>query len=81
MVADPTAKLAKAFGVYLPEEGVALRGTFIIDAEGIVQAIEINSNSIGRNALKPSASSKQPYSSRNIPDKSVLQIGKKGRRH
>lgn len=52
MVADPTAKLAKAFGVYLPEEGVALRGTFIIDAEGIVQAIEINSNSIGRNALE-----------------------------
>lgn len=50
MVADPTAKLAKAFGVYLPEEGVALRGTFIIDTEGILQAIEINSNSIGRNA-------------------------------
>jgi len=52
MAADPSAKLAKTFGVYLPEEGVSLRGTFIIDTEGILQAIEINSNSIGRNALE-----------------------------
>ncbi len=50
MAADPTAKLAKAFGVYIPEEGISLRGTFIIDTEGTLQAIEINSNSIGRNA-------------------------------
>lgn len=50
MAADPTGKLAKYFGVYLPEEGMALRGTFIIDAEGRLQALEINSNDIGRNA-------------------------------
>lgn len=50
MVADPTAQLTKTFGVYIPEEGMALRGTFIIDTNGILQAIEINSNSIGRNA-------------------------------
>lgn len=50
MAADPTAKLAKAFGVYIPEEGLSLRGTFIIDTDGILQSIEINSNSIGRNA-------------------------------
>ncbi len=50
MAADPTAKLARAFGVYIPEEGLSLRGTFIADTEGILQAIEINSNSIGRNA-------------------------------
>lgn len=50
MAADPTAKLAKAFGVYIPEEGISLRGTFIIDTEGTLQAIEVNSNSIGRNA-------------------------------
>ncbi len=52
MAADPSAKLAKAFGVYLPDEGVSLRGTFIIDTEGVLQASEINSNSIGRNALE-----------------------------
>ena len=50
MVADPTAKLAKIFGVYLPEEGLSLRGTFLIDTDGILRTIEINSNSIGRNA-------------------------------
>ena len=50
MVADPTHVLSKAFGVYLPEEGVALRGSFIIGDNGILQAQEINANNIGRNA-------------------------------
>ncbi len=57
MAADPTAKLAKAFGVHIPEEGLdltpdgglSLRGTFIIDTNGVLQAIETNSNDIGRN--------------------------------
>ena len=50
MAADPAGKLSRAFGVYLEEEGVSLRGTFIINPEGILKAIEINDNSIGRNA-------------------------------
>ena len=50
MLADPTAKLSKQLGVYLPEEGVDLRATFIINPEGVIKAIEINDNSIGRNA-------------------------------
>lgn len=50
MGADPTAKIAKYFGVYIPEEGLALRGTFVIDPKGILKAYEVNDNSIGRNA-------------------------------
>jgi NADH-dependent peroxiredoxin subunit C len=50
MVADPTGKLSKLFGVYLEDEGVALRGSFIIDPEGIVRTIEIHDNNIGRSA-------------------------------
>ena len=50
MVADPTGNLSRAFGVYLEDEGVALRGSFIIDPDGILRAVEVNDNSIGRNA-------------------------------
>jgi NADH-dependent peroxiredoxin subunit C len=48
MVADPTGKLARAFGTYLENEGLALRGTFIIDPDGILKSYEINDNSLGR---------------------------------
>ncbi len=50
MAADPTGKLAKYFGVYIEDEGLALRGTFIIDPEGKLAAYEVNNNDIGRNA-------------------------------
>lgn len=50
MAADPTGKLAKALGVYLEDEGLALRGTFIINPKGFIKSIEINDNSIGRSA-------------------------------
>lgn len=50
MVADPTGKLCREFGTYIENEGLSLRGTFIIDPEGILRAFEVNDNSIGRNA-------------------------------
>jgi peroxiredoxin (alkyl hydroperoxide reductase subunit C) len=50
MAADPTGKLARAFDVYVPDEGISLRGSFIIDPEGVLKAVEVNDNSIGRNA-------------------------------
>ncbi|MFQ5453524.1 MAG: alkyl hydroperoxide reductase subunit C [Candidatus Zixiibacteriota bacterium] len=48
MLADPTGKLSQDYGVMIEEAGLALRGTFIIDPDGIVKAYEINDNSIGR---------------------------------
>lgn len=50
MLADPTGKLARMFDVLLEEEGMALRGTFIVNPEGVVKAAEVNDNSIGRDA-------------------------------
>lgn len=50
MVADPTGLISRMFGTYIQEEGLALRGTFIIDPEGVLKTIEINNNDIGRNA-------------------------------
>ena len=38
------------FDVLIEEEGLADRGTFIIDPDGIIQAIEINADGIGRDA-------------------------------
>lgn len=51
MAADPTGNLCKMFGTYIEEgedAGLSLRGTFIIDPDGVLKSIEINTNNIGR---------------------------------
>lgn len=48
MVADPTGKLCREFGTYIDEEGLSLRGSFIIDPDNTLKAFEIHDNSIGR---------------------------------
>ncbi|MEW6328686.1 MAG: redoxin domain-containing protein [Candidatus Micrarchaeota archaeon] len=50
MVADPAGKLCRAFGTYIEDEGVSLRGSFIVNPEGTVVAYEVHDNSIGRSA-------------------------------
>lgn len=48
IIADFTKSVAAAYDVLLPE-GMALRGTFLIDKEGIVQSQIINNLPLGRN--------------------------------
>ncbi|MBM7644576.1 peroxiredoxin (alkyl hydroperoxide reductase subunit C) [Scopulibacillus daqui] len=50
MVGDPSQQICRNFDVLNEEEGLADRGTFIIDPDGIVQAVEINADGIGRDA-------------------------------
>ncbi|MGO3743528.1 alkyl hydroperoxide reductase subunit C [Kerstersia sp.] len=50
MVGDPTATLARNFDVLIEEEGLALRGTFLINPEGQIKLCEIHDNGIGRDA-------------------------------
>ncbi|MBX9765590.1 redoxin domain-containing protein [Patescibacteria group bacterium] len=58
MGADPAGRLARAFGVYIEpngldhveDEGLSLRGTFVIDPDGILRTMEIHDNAIGRSA-------------------------------
>ncbi|MDP2837976.1 MAG: redoxin domain-containing protein [Candidatus Moranbacteria bacterium] len=55
MVADPSGDIAKAFGVYIDNEqdedyGLALRGSFIINPDGVLQAYEVHANNVGRSA-------------------------------
>lgn len=50
MLADPTGHLTRAFGVHIEEEGLAYRGTFLINPEGQIKLSEVQDNGIGRNA-------------------------------
>lgn len=49
LASDITKSVAKDYGVLIEEEGVALRGVFIIDPEGVVRYSAIHDNDIGRN--------------------------------
>ncbi len=50
MGADPLGKVSRLFGVYDEQTGLALRGTFIINPEGILVGSEVNFYNVGRNA-------------------------------
>ena len=53
LVGDPTHQLTRAFGVHIEEEGLALRGTFIINPEGVIKTAEIHDNAIARDMKEP----------------------------
>ncbi|KAJ0624312.1 putative peroxiredoxin [Helianthus annuus] len=48
LVSDVTKSIAKAFNVLIEDQGIALRGLFIIDKEGVIQHSTINNLAIGR---------------------------------
>ncbi|MDO9434525.1 alkyl hydroperoxide reductase subunit C [Hydrogenophaga sp.] len=48
LVGDPTHQLTRNFDVHIDEEGLALRGTFIVDPKGTIKTLEIHSNEIAR---------------------------------
>ncbi|MFS1523464.1 alkyl hydroperoxide reductase subunit C [Microbulbifer sp. 2304DJ12-6] len=50
MIGDPTGTITRNFGVMIEEEGIADRGTFVIDPEGRIQLVEITAGGIGRDA-------------------------------
>tara|TARA_Y100000310_G_C20525734_1_gene735924 strand:+ start:105 stop:680 length:576 start_codon:yes stop_codon:yes gene_type:complete len=49
MVADPAGEICNSYGTMIPKEGLSLRGTFIIDPDGVLKTFEMHDNSIGRN--------------------------------
>ncbi len=50
MAADPTGKICKYFDTYIDGEGLSVRATFIINPDGVIKAMDLHDNSIGRNA-------------------------------
>jgi len=49
MLSDSSGNIGKVYGVYDEDAGVEMRGRFIIDPDGVVQAIEILTPPVGRN--------------------------------
>jgi NADH-dependent peroxiredoxin subunit C len=50
MIGDPTGTVTRNFNVMRENEGLADRGTFVVDPAGIIQAMEVTAEGIGRNA-------------------------------
>jgi peroxiredoxin (alkyl hydroperoxide reductase subunit C) len=52
MVGDPTGQRSRSFEILREDEGLANRGTFVVDPDGVIQAVEITAEGIGRNAAE-----------------------------
>jgi len=50
MIGDPSHTISRNFDVLIEADGLADRGTFIIDPDGVIQTVEINAGGIGRDA-------------------------------
>ncbi len=50
MIGDPTGEITRNFGVMREGQGLADRGTFLVDPDGIIQVMEVTAEGIGRNA-------------------------------
>lgn len=49
MLADMTKEISRKYNVLIEEEGISLRGVFVIDPDGILKVSIVHDNSIGRN--------------------------------
>jgi len=48
MLSDSRRDLCSIFGTLIEEEGLSLRGTFVVDPDGILRIVEVNDNRVGR---------------------------------
>jgi len=52
LIGDPTATLSRNFEVLIEDEGLALRGSFLVNPEGVIKVMEVHDNGIGRDAAE-----------------------------
>ena len=52
MVGDPTTQISQNFDVLREGQGLADRGTFLVDPDGVIQFLEITPEGVGRNAVE-----------------------------
>ena len=50
LLSDFKKDMARAYGIYIDNEGCSLRGTFIIDTEGVVRYMVVSDNNVGRSS-------------------------------
>jgi peroxiredoxin (alkyl hydroperoxide reductase subunit C) len=48
MISDQAGNIGRAYGVYDETQGIELRGRFIIDPDGVIQAMEVLTPPVGR---------------------------------
>jgi alkyl hydroperoxide reductase subunit AhpC len=48
MLSDQAGNIGRAYGVYDEGQGIELRGRFIIDPDGVIQAMEVLTPPVGR---------------------------------
>ncbi len=49
MLSDPGGRIGQIYGVYDEQAGVDIRGRFLIDPDGVIQAMEVMTPPVGRN--------------------------------
>lgn len=52
MLSDQGGRIGEVYGVYDEDAGVDIRGRFIIDPDGIIQAMEVLAPTVGRNVAE-----------------------------
>jgi peroxiredoxin len=52
LIGDPTGTISRNFDVMIEADGLADRGTFVVDPDGKIQLVEVNAGGIGRNAVE-----------------------------
>lgn len=52
MIGDPNGQISNNFQVMREGQGLADRGTFVIDPEGVIQVMEVTPEGVGRNAVE-----------------------------
>lgn len=52
VLADTSHEISKAYGVLIENQGIALRGTFLIDPKGTLQHMTVNALGVGRSAAE-----------------------------
>ena len=52
MLSDGAGKIGQVYGVYDENAGVDIRGRFLIDPDGVIQAMEVLTPAVGRNVAE-----------------------------
>jgi alkyl hydroperoxide reductase subunit AhpC len=80
LVGDPTGTLARNFDVMIEEEGLALRGTFVINPEGQIRSLKFIDLGIGRDGIGTAAQGQGSTVRRRIRAKRASQVDRRERR-
>ena len=52
MIGDPTGQITRNFDVMIESEGLADRGSFVVDPDGKIQIVEVTAGGVGRSATE-----------------------------